>query len=329
MSILITGATGFIGRHLVRALTDRGENVHVLCRQTADITHLKHPNIEIFHGDILDRESIACAVSGCDRIFHLAAYARNWARNPQTFTQANVGGLQNVLDAAIRARVKRVVFTSTSLTIGPSNGVPATESMKQLTPAFADYDRSKRLAEEEVGRYVQNGLDVVVVNPTRVFGPGLLNEGNSATRMIQWYLDGKWRIILGDGGLVGNYAFVHDVVQGELLAMERGRAGERYVLGGANASFDELFEMISEISGCRYRLFHVPGSLALIVSHAEQLRARWFNHYPLITPGWVRIFLADWAYSTAKAENELGYRVTPLREALTTTIRWLKENNGQ
>jgi nucleoside-diphosphate-sugar epimerase len=325
MSVFISGATGFIGGHLARTLAGQNESVHVLCRPTADTSGLQHENINIYHGDILDKQSVERAMQGCERVFHLAAYAKNWAKNPQTFIDFNVGGLRNVLDTARRLRVRRVVFTSTSLTVGPSNGVPASESMQDIAPTFTDYDFSKRLAEEEVKRYVETGLDVVIVNPTRVFGPGLLNEANSATRMMQWYMDGKLRIILGDGNLVGNYVLVDDVVNGEILAMKNGRPGERYLLGGDNASYSELFSMISEISGRRYRLLHIPGSLALAFSHVERLRAQLFNHYPLITPGWVRVFLADWAYSTAKAETELGYRVTPLREALTTTIRWLEE----
>jgi nucleoside-diphosphate-sugar epimerase len=329
MSILITGATGFIGGHLARTLAEQNETVHVLCRSTANIAHLQHDNIQMYQGDILDMKSIEHAIEDCDVVYHLAAYACNWAKDDRTFFELNVGGMKNILDTALNANVKRVVFTSTGLTMGPSNGVPADESTERNEGAFTIYEYSKLRAEEEARRYAQNGLDVVIVNPTRVFGPGLLNEGNSVTRMIQWYLEGKWRLILGDGSLVGNYAFVEDVVRGELLAMERGKSGERYILGGENTSFNELFDVISSISGRKHRLYHVPGSLALTFSQVERLRARWFDHYPLITPGWVRVFLTDWACSTTKAQTELGYRITPLREALTTTIQWLKKSNGQ
>ena len=324
-SILVTGATGFIGGHLARKLAERGEHVHALCRRSANLAELQHENITIHYGDILDRKSIESAMEGCDRVFHLAAYARNWAKNPQTFIDINVGGLRNVLEAAQQQRIRRVVFTSSELTIGPSNGIPANESTDRTSGAFTEYENSKLLAEEEAKRYVRNGLDVVIVNPTRVFGPGLLSEGNSVTRMIQLYMEGKWRAILGDGNLVGNYAYVQDVIAGQILAMERGRAGERYVLGGENVSFHELFEAISDISGRRYRMFHLPGSLALLFSRFERQRARWTGGYPLITPGWVNVFLADWACSTAKAETELGYSVTPLREALANTIGWLED----
>jgi len=328
MSVLITGATGFIGNRLAKVLALRGESVRVLCRPTADVRLFVESNIRICRGDILDAASLEKAIDGCDRVFQLAAYARNWAKNPRTFIDINVGGLKNVLDAAQRASVKKVVFTSSALTLGPSNAGPVNESLVRTAGFFTEYEHSKFVAEQEVLQYVRDGLHVVIVNPSRVFGPGLLNEGNSVTKMIRWYLEGKWRFILGDGNAVGNYAFVDDVVQGHLLAMEYGRAGERYILGGDNVSFNKFFDLISEIAGRRYRLFHVPASVALTISTIEKLRAEWLRHYPLITPGWVKIFINDWGCSTEKTERELGYTPTPLREALEKTIAWLQEHNG-
>jgi len=325
MTTLITGATGFIGSRLARRLANEGESVRVLCRPTADVSALNDPNIRIVLGDVLDSAGLGKALAGCDRVFHLAAYAKNWAKDPTTFIDVNVGGLKRLLSAALQASVKKVVFTSSALTLGPSNGQPVSESSVRSAEFFTDYERSKFIAEQEVQQYVHAGLDVVIVNPTRVFGPGPLTEGNSATRMIQWYVEGKLQPILGDGSLLGNYAYVEDVVRGHVLAMQRGRAGERYTFGGENVSFTEFFRLISEISGKRHRAFHIPPPLALAIAYAEKLRAEWFNHHPLITPGWVRTFLVDWACSTVKAERELGYAVTPLRTALESTISWLEQ----
>lgn len=329
MSTLITGATGFIGTHLAQFLARQGEAVRVLCRPTADVGSLLHTNIQICWGDILDSASVERAVTGCDQVFHLAAYARNWARDPRTFFDINVGGLKTVLDAAQKASVRKVVFTSSAITLGPSNGIPVDESAGRHTEFFTEYERSKFVAEQEIQRYVRKGLAVVIVNPTRVFGPGVLNEGNSVTKMIQLYLEGKWRVILGDGNGIGNYAFVEDVVQGHLLAMQVGKAGERYVLGGENVSYNEFFRVISEISKNIYWMFHIPPSIALIFSRLEKLRAQWFDHYPLITPDWTKLFLADWACSTAKAECELGYKITPLQKALKNTITWLNKDTRE
>jgi farnesol dehydrogenase len=325
MNVLVTGATGFIGQHLVELLVQRGETVHALCRQDSFPEWLRQDSVKVFPGDILNARTLERAIEGCNRVFHLAAYARNWAKNPQTFHAVNVSGLKNILIAAQRASAKRVVFTSSSLTLGPSNGAPVDESVRRSVPAFTEYELSKCEAEKEVGRFAGEGLDVVIVNPTRVFGPGLMNEGNSVTRMINWYVNGKWRVMLGSGIALGNYAFVWDVALGHLLAMERGRPGERYILGGENIGYKEFFETIAKLSSRRFALFPTPTSLALVFSGIEELRAKISPHHPLITPGWVRAFASDWACTCRKAESELGYQITPLREALRYTIAWLNE----
>ncbi len=332
MKALVTGATGFIGRHLVERLANKGVTVRVLCRRTADVSSFKRREIEICWGDVLDGSTVEAAVRGCDQVFHLAAFAQGWAKDPQAFFETNVGGLQNVLSAAQRASVEKVVYTSSSVTLGPSNGTPAAESSPRSQEFFTDYEHSKSVAEQEALSYVRSGLNVVIVCPTRVFGPGVLSVANSVTKMVQQYLKGKWRFILGDGNGIGNYVYVEDVVDGHLLAMEKGRAGERYLLGGENASYDEFFEIVAEVSGRRYKLFHVPMSLALLTSEIEEFRGKHFKHHPLITPGWVRTFIADWAFSTEKAQSELGCKITPLREALAMTIKWLQQlkgNNGR
>ncbi len=324
MTILVTGATGFIGRRLVEQLGLRGETLHLLCRPSSDTSGLTSARVRILAGDITDRASIERASMGCDRIFHIAAYARNWARDPAVYHQSNVAGLRNVLEAAIHNRVKRVVFTSSSVTFGPSNGDETTEVTRRASGFLTDYEHSKFLAEQEIERYLQGGLEVVVVNPTRVFGPGPMNEGNAVTRMIQLYLSGRFRVMLDDGGAIGNYAYVDDVVRGHLEAMECGIPGARYILGGENVSYVEFFRVLAELSGRRRLMVHLPPSLALAYSRLEDFRARRFDHFPVVTPGWVRTFLADWAFSSNKAVREIGYVITPLRAALEATVRWLE-----
>ena len=327
MSILVTGATGFIGSRLAQALAERGEHVHLLVRSASAVRG--HRCVRTFTGDIRDALSVKNAMTGCDRVFHLAAYAKNWAKDPCTFEAVNVGGLRNLLDAAQQLSVRKIVFTSSSVTIGPSNGVPASEDIPREAPPFTEYERSKIGAERLVREYVAEGANIVTVNPTRVFGPGLLNEANSVTRMIQQYLNGTWRVVPGDGSGQGNYAFVNDVVNGHLRAMDHGKSGERYLLGGENASYNDFFSLLARVSGKRYRMLHIPSAIAMGVSRLEEFRAEHFNHYPLITPGWVKTFIADWAFSTEKAERELGYTVTPLHAALRRTVAWLRNFDGE
>lgn len=325
MKVLVTGATGFIGSWLTRYLSSKGCSVRALCRPTSNIAAFSNNTVQICWGNVLDFNSLKRAVDGCDYVLHLAAYAKNWAKDPRTFFEVNVTGTKNVLDASKQAHVKKVVVTSSCVTFGPSNGTPIKEADERTAGFFTEYERNKFYAEELVTDYVGEGLPVVIVNPTRVFGPGLLTEGNSVTTMTQLYLEGKWRLILGDGSGVGNYASVEDVVHGYWLALRRGRPGEKYILGGENLSYNEFFKVLANISQKRYRMIHVPLWTALAISNVEELRARWFNHYPLITPPWVKTFVADWAFSSEKAQRELGYTITPFRKALHKSVVWLNQ----
>lgn len=325
MSILLTGATGFIGRRLVEELIKQDEEVHILCRPTSDISGLDDPRISIFSGDVTNIESISIAMKGCDRVYHLAALAKNWAPNPDIFDKINVTGTNNILSVAEKLSVEKVVITSTSMTLKSSEEDPVNESDGRAEHILTDYARSKARSEDSAMKFCERGLGVVFVNPTRVFGPGLMTEGNSATLMIQLYMQGKWRYVLGDGNAVGNYGFVDDIVAGHIQAMQHGRSGELYTLGGENLSFNKFFEILTELSGVKHHLFHIPLSLIQLVSKLEIIRAKVFRGYPLITPEWVEVFSKNWAFSCAKAEKDLEYRITPFREALSRTIDWIKD----
>jgi nucleoside-diphosphate-sugar epimerase len=324
VNVLVTGATGFIGTQLVRHLVAQGRVVHALCRDSSNAQPIAARHVQLFRGDVRDQESVSHAMRGCDQVFHLAACTRNWTRDPAVFARTNIDGTRNILEAALRLQASRVVFTSTALTLGPSNGTVVDENVRRSTPCFTDYERSKVAAEEVVTRYAQQGLDVVTTQPTRVYGPGLLTESNSVTRIIRLYLQGRWRTVVNHGRGVANYVFVGDVVQGLLLAADTGRSGERYVLGGENVSYRTLFDLVARISGSRRRLLHVPGTIAVAGSRLEELRARYTGHYPLVSPGWMRSFLVDWAVSCAKAETELGYCFVSLEEGVSRTIAWLE-----
>ncbi len=210
------------------------------------------------------------------------------------------------------------------MTFGPSNGSPVTEATTRTARFFTFYERSKFEAEEAARPYLGTSLDVVIVNPTRVFGPGLLTEANSVTKLIQWFFQGRWHYLLGRGDQLGNYAFVRDVAAGHLLAMRFGQPGQKYILGGGNVSQAEFFSLLAALSGRRARLWSLPPRLALGYAAFDELAARLFARSPLVTPDWVRVFLADWACDSSKAQRELGYTMTPLLTALKVTTRWLR-----
>jgi farnesol dehydrogenase len=335
--VLVTGATGFIGMRLVQALVDRGCRVRALSRRTDPTVPRgidgigaglwRHDAVELVRGDIIDRQSLLRGMEGCDRVFHLAAYARNWARDPKTYFDMNVQAVRNVFDAARQHGVRRVVWTSTMVTFGPTPaGVVGDEEMPRITErCYTEYERTKTIAEREALRAAAEGFPVVIVNPTRVFGPGHLTEGNTLAKLIDDYDRGRVPILLNRGVNVGNYVLVDDVVEGHLLAMEKGRLGERYILGGENVSLREFFRMIDQVSGKRHFQIPLLSVTPLVFAYLLKKRAQWFGIYPQITPGWVRTFVVDWAYSSGKAERELGYRPTPLIDGLRTTYRWLQE----
>ena len=167
---------------------------------------------------------------------------------------------------------------------------------------------------------------MVFLHPTRVFGPGQLSESNTVTAMIDGYLKGKWRVIPGNGKSIGNYVYVDDVVQGHLLALERGISGEHYVLGGENVSYDEFFNILKELSGVHHRLLHIPYGVMLSASKIMDILAR-FGVKPLITSGFVKKYNYDWINSSQKAVDQLGYRPISLEEGIARTIRWIRDMN--
>jgi nucleoside-diphosphate-sugar epimerase len=325
-TVFVTGSTGFIGTALANELVRRGHAVHALVRAASNTDGLTHQHISKVRGDILDPESLVRGLRGCTQVYHLAAYAKSWARDPTTFFRQNVEGTKNVFQAAQEAGVRRMVFTSTIVVFGPTSpGLVADESMPRMTQDYCtEYEESKTIAEQEVLKLAATGLPVVIVNPTRVYGPGKLTEGNSVSLMLDRYQRGKFPFLLNEGKDVGNYVLVDDLVQGHILAMEKGRLGERYILGGENISLKGLLDMVDEETGQRHRQIHLPPRLALLYSALEQKKAEWFGLYPQVTPGWVRTFLQDWAYCSAKAERELGYQITPLREGIRKTLDWIR-----
>lgn len=324
-TIFVTGSTGFIGTKLVNELVQRGDTVHALTRGTSNKEGLSHERIELVTGDILDRSSLEKGMLGCNQVYHLAAYAKNWSRDPSVFFKQNVEGMRNVFEAAKAAGVQRVLFTSTIVAFGPTApGVVGNEDMPRITERyFTEYEETKAIAEKEALQYAANGFPVVIVNPTRVYGPGKLTEGNSVSLMIDMYDRGKVPVLLNRGADIGNYVLVDDLVRGHILAMERGEIGERYILGGENASLKQLFAIVDEVSGKKHFQMNLPPRIAYLYAGFEKKKAEWFGLYPQIAPGWVETFLHDWVYTSAKAEHELGYTFTPLREGIRMTYEWL------
>ncbi len=329
MTYFLTGSSGFIGNELLKTLVAQGETVHVLVRQPAKFFLGEHPRVRVFAGDVTDKESVLRAMEGCSRVFHLAAIAKAWSKDPGLFKKTNVDGTRHVLECALHHKVEKVVFTSSAGTISPTDHLSdAGEHLNGSLEFLTGYAQTKAMAEEVCREYAARGLHVVIVNPSRVYGPGLLTESNAVTRIIDLVGKGKWRFIPGNGKSFGNYVYIGDVVQGHQLAMEKGLSGEMYILGGENLTFSELFELIKRESGARQKLFKIPAFLLLIVSQGMVLASKLSGKAPMITPEWIRNYLRHHRLSSEKAVKSMGYQITPFEEGARKTLTWLKKENA-
>lgn len=324
MKYFITGISGFIGSNLARKLLREGHQINALVRDMENINLFKHPGLKFIKGSLKDRKTITSAMKGCNTAFHLAAFAKPWAKDPNEYIRVNIDGSKNVFEAAKIAGVKKVVFTSSAATMSPSISYSSSDEMTPRNiPLFNEYEITKKEAELIACEYSRNSIPIVIVNPSRVFGPGPLNASNSVTKMILQYCLGKWRIIPGNGERIGNYVFVDDVVSGHLLAANYGNPGERYILGGENLSFNDFFFLLRNITGQARKMIKLP--LQFMSGIAWILEKQYFvtGIPPVITPPWIKKYLCDWSLSSRKAMSDLGYQITPVRDGIIKTLEWL------
>ncbi len=326
MNILVTGSTGFIGTELTLELAKSGNRVYAIYRDEEKVARIKHENVIPVKANILDETEMQEVVQKCQQIFHIAAFTGVWAKNKQLIYDINVKATEIILKLSLENNIKRVVFTSSAGVFGPSLNGKVNEKTKRTMGYFMEYERTKDIASQKVKEYVEKGLDAVIVNPTRVYGPGLLNKSNGTVLMIKLYMAGRWRIIPGNGQSIGNYLFIDDVVKGHILAMQKGKKGEQYILGGDNISYIDLFETVREISGSRYKMFKLPLHVMLAVAYILKFFNFVFKIPPFITPLLVRKFNHNWDVSSDKAIKELGFKPISFKEGATRTIKWINSN---
>ena len=322
MNIFISGATGFIGRQLSRTLADQGHTIHALSRRNNHPLLPVHQNIRVFLGDISDKNSLIAAMQGCEQAYHTAALAKMWTRDKSEFHTVNVTGTRNVLEAASEAGVSKIVHTSSCGVIGPTLKYPMTEDDPRITGFPIHYERTKYLAELEVQEFAKKGMHVVIVSPSRVYGKGPVTDSNTVGKIVTAYLKGKWRINPANGRQVSNYAYLDDVVQGHIAAMELGEAGQRYILGGEDVSFNTFFNTVKEISGINYRLINVPQPAIKWYSWIEWLKTSITGQPPFFLPEFADRLKYDQKYSSQKAIDKLGYHITPFAEGMQQMIQY-------
>lgn len=328
MNCFLTGANGFIGMKLAERLSEEGHTVKCLVRAPEKFRALSHlRGVTAVYGDLDNIRVLEEGLRGCDTVFHLAAYAKPWSKDKNLSYRVNVIGTENLLKASLKAGIRRFVFTSSAAVIGPSPGTePIDENFHRSVPFYNEYEETKAEAEKIVREYCRNGMETVIVNPPRVYGPGPVNESNSLTKMMKLYRSGRWRIMPGDGTCIGSYVLVDDVVNGHLLAALKGKPGERYILGGENLTFRQFFDTLAIVTGTKRKLINFPVWLMVIIASVMEWQAYITGIPPLITRSWIKKYLNHWSLSSRKAMTELGYTITPFREGVRITLDWLKEN---
>ena len=325
--VLVTGASGFVGSAVARALLARGEPVRVLVRASSPRTNLEGLDAEVVTGDLLDAASLVPAFEGVRRAYHVAADYRLWARDPEEIVRHNREGTSNVMRAALAAGVERIVYCSSVATLSLHGLTPgqASDETRPLTPetAIGAYKRSKVVAERLVEAMVRDeGLPAVIVNPSTPIGPRDVKPTPTG-RIIVEAATGKMPAFV-DTGL--NIAHVDDIAAGHLLAMDRGRIGERYVLGGQDVELRDLLAEIARLSGRKPPTVALPRGPLFPLAAAAEAVARVTGKEPFVTRDALKMAAYKMFFSSAKAQAELGYTARPWREAVGDAYRWFAEH---
>lgn len=322
---LVTGATGFVGSAVARALLARGGRVRVLARASSDLRNLAGLDVARVTGDLTDPASLARAAEGCRYVFHVAADYRIWVPDPDAMLRANVEGTLAMLRAAHAAGAERIVYCSSVAALGlTKDGSPADEETPVSEAGIIGvYKLSKYRAEQAVLRLVaEEGVPAVIVNPAAPVGPRDIKPTPTG-KMIREAASGRMPAYL-DTGL--NVVHVDDVAEGHLLALERGRIGQRYILGGENFALGDLVRLVCEVAGSRKPFGQIPAGLLWPVALGMEAAARLFGVEPLVTRDHLRMARKKMFFSSAKAMRELGYAPRPAREAVADAVAWFRAN---
>ena len=324
MKVFLTGATGYIGHQLAIKLADQNFEVNALVRNLDSDKIPKHKNIIPYKGDICEYETVQNAIKNCEYVFHTAAHTDLKCNKIDKFYHINVVGTKNVLEASLEENVKKVVYTSTLSTFGPAlYKVPITENQPRLASYSNDYELTKSMSEEIVTEYVKKGLSCTILSLTRVYGPGLKTYSNGVNALISKIMYDKVLFVPSKLDVEANYVYIDDVVDAELLALEKGASGEKYIIGGENSDYINLFNKIKSISKSKITILKInydliKNSIAFI-NNINSVFGKSF----LVTPKVLDALFTNRSASSQKAISKLNYKSTPLKIGLQQTINHL------
>lgn len=324
MKVFVTGSTGFIGGNLARALLDDGHQVRLLVRPASDRRNIAGLPAELVDGDLDDPQKLAEQMVGCDAVFHVAAHYSLWAKDRDSIYRANVDGTKNMLAAARLATVKRFVHTSSVAAIGvPAPGALGTEETRtSLEELVSDYKKSKFLAEQAARQAAREGLDVVIVNPSTPVGARDVKPTPTGEIILR-FLQGRMPAYVHTGL---NLIDVEDVARGHILAWQKGRTGERYILGARNLSLKEMLEILGAITGKRAPRIALPHFIPLAAAYLDEMILARLGKTPQVSVSSVRMSQKAMYYDSSKAVRELGLPQNPIERALEKAVRWFEDN---
>jgi NAD+-dependent farnesol dehydrogenase len=329
--ILLTGATGYLGSQIALELVRRGEPFRVMVRDPSRLLFdATAAQCDVVTGDLCDPSAVGRAVRGVRSVIHTAALVKMWVRHRHDFRRVNVDGLKVLCQAATDAGADRIVYTSSFIALGPSSDPNAGEEIWHAGPYSNEYERTKAEALEWLRREGFRRYPVVALAPGVIYGPGPFTEGNLVGSMMYQYCFKMMPAVIGSGRQRWSFAHNADVVAAHLVAIEKGKPGQEYILGGDNRSLNDFYTVLAETSSTQRAVRHVPFWVAKVLGATDVAMSIASGHAPTLTPGVVEIFKHDWIYSSAKAVRELGYRETSLEtglpDAFTAMMDYIESN---
>ena len=329
MKVLVTGATGYFGHELAAVLARRGHQVQVLVRNPASPHIPSHPNVSFFQGDILDADAIDSAMAGCEAVFHTAAFVGLYSVQGADIFDVNVNGTVNLLKSAVKHGVRDFIFTSTCGVIGTTTDKPLQEN-DAMTEGFAnDYDLSKHLAEQKVKEFSKKGLHTVIINASKIFGPGNDRHSLSVNQIIKRYASGKVCFCPSPMSYQANYVFIGDLIDGHILGWRKGRPGENYIIGSANLSYKEIFNALKLAAGREGIVLAAPEWVAGIYGYVHYFFKKLAGGQPFFSGNDTKNLYCNKVYSIQKAIDELGYKPSPMLHSLKKTIDYFDEERDR
>ena len=325
MKIFLTGGTGFLGNELLKELQSRNHDLTALVRNPAKSS--LPPSVKLVAGSIEDLNSYRSALQNQDAFVHIAALVKMWVRDRKQFDRVNVEATENALQAAVDGGIRKFVYASSFMALGPSNGKPMTEKDgRRTTEMHNDYERTKFHADQMMRGYIDRKYPVYILYPGVIYGPGTLTDGNIVAKNLIPFLKGTMPFGLSIKDWC--YSFVRDVVDGFVKIIETDPPSRRYILGGENVSGETFYRKVQQVTGKKPPFLNIPMPVAIASGYGEYLLAELFGREPsLLTHEVARIYKHSWSYDSSLAEREIGYRITPFIDGLKQMVEWLR-NSG-